>query len=231
MRSRLLPKGFVGEVRTIEIEGVDMNTCCGTHVPSLGAIMSVKFTKTERIKKTTLRIYFVAGDRVLDNFDKHLRQQSAIAKVLSTPNLEEQAVRVSNLFLENKEMKKDIASLWDVIVPYKVADAVENEVYLCDLGESVVDTAIYKKIAQGVLKEKNASACFLISGSDDDATFYAESSDAKVVDSAAKDICALLNGKGGGKKGSMMGKIAGAGGWRKKLDEIKSRLVVASGAN
>jgi misacylated tRNA(Ala) deacylase len=226
VRSRLLPKGFTGEVRTVEIEGVDMNTCCGTHVPSLGAISSVKFTKTERIKRTTLRIYFVAGDRVLDNFEKNLQQQAAIAKVLSTPNLEEQTVRVSNLFLENKEMKKDISTLWEMIIPYKVADAVENEVFLCDLGESVVDAAIYKKIGMGVLKEKKASACFLISGTDDEATFFAESSDAQVVDGAAKGICALLTGTGGGKTGSRRGKISGGGeGWRKKLDEVKALLV------
>src|SRR5690606_19218545 len=34
VRSRMLPEGLVGDLRLVEIEGIDLNTCGGTHVRS-----------------------------------------------------------------------------------------------------------------------------------------------------------------------------------------------------
>lgn len=42
VRSRLLPKGFSGAIRVVEIDQVDKSTCCGTHVASLSHLTAIK---------------------------------------------------------------------------------------------------------------------------------------------------------------------------------------------
>ena len=60
VRSRLLPDAITGPIRLVQIGGtdqdhgiaaVDCNTCCGTHVPTLGTLQMIKFFKLEKVKK------------------------------------------------------------------------------------------------------------------------------------------------------------------------------------
>ena len=40
----------VKTVRLVEIQGVDLNPCCGTHVPTTAALQMVKFLKAEAVR-------------------------------------------------------------------------------------------------------------------------------------------------------------------------------------
>lgn len=42
MRSRGLPEDAAGPIRIIDIEGVDANMCCGTHVSNLSQLQVKK---------------------------------------------------------------------------------------------------------------------------------------------------------------------------------------------
>jgi misacylated tRNA(Ala) deacylase len=64
IRCRGLPEGTRGPVRVVEIEGIDANLCCGTHVRQLSHLQLVKLTHMEFVKGET-KIWFVVGDRVL----------------------------------------------------------------------------------------------------------------------------------------------------------------------
>jgi len=185
VRSRLLPKGFEGEVRTVTIEGVDTNTCCGTHVARLGELLVVKFVKVERVKKNILRVHFVAGDRVRALFEKHVDQAGGIGKVLGTGDLTEQVERVRKLEADNKKLKSTVTGVWDQLVAYKIKELASEKVAVCDLGESLVEADVYKKLVRGV-KEASGEAgycIFVISGNEEGATFLLESSDPAIVDS------------------------------------------------
>jgi alanyl-tRNA synthetase len=65
--------GRQGELRLIDIEGVDLSACGGTHVTSTGAIGLIAATGSERFKGGT-RLEFVCGGRVL----RRVRQQRDI---------------------------------------------------------------------------------------------------------------------------------------------------------
>ena len=41
---------MTGPVRVVALEGVDTNTCCGTHVPTTAHLQAVKLLRTERAK-------------------------------------------------------------------------------------------------------------------------------------------------------------------------------------
>ena len=56
-------QGVAGPFRVLEIEGLDRNLCCGTHVQSLAHLRAIKLLKAEPVKGQT-RVSFVAGDRV-----------------------------------------------------------------------------------------------------------------------------------------------------------------------
>jgi Ser-tRNA(Ala) deacylase AlaX len=58
--------GRKGVVRTVEIEKLDRNPCCGTHFPSLSHLQSIFILpNTSTIRGTNTRLYFVVGPRVL----------------------------------------------------------------------------------------------------------------------------------------------------------------------
>ena len=77
VRTRGLPKDHVGDVRLVEIAGIDLNTCGGTHVSRLGEIQSLHVLGAERARGGA-RITFLAGSRVL----QELRRAEAVAVAL-----------------------------------------------------------------------------------------------------------------------------------------------------
>jgi len=50
-KTRGLPDDHSGPIRVIEIEGIDSNMCCGTHVSSLGQLQMIKLLHVEKQKK------------------------------------------------------------------------------------------------------------------------------------------------------------------------------------
>jgi alanyl-tRNA synthetase len=79
IRSRGLPEGHAGQIRLVEIEGLDLNTCGGTHVRHLGEIQMVRILDAEPARGGA-RIRFLAGGRVLGE----LREEASIGAALKT---------------------------------------------------------------------------------------------------------------------------------------------------
>ena len=61
-----LPEDFAGPIRVINIDGVDQNMCCGTHVTSLMDVQCIKFLYCEKGKKGKGLVWFVCGNRVFN---------------------------------------------------------------------------------------------------------------------------------------------------------------------
>ncbi|KIJ56850.1 hypothetical protein M422DRAFT_198087 [Sphaerobolus stellatus SS14] len=63
--SKGLPSDYTGGVnRTIVIENVDRNPCCGTHLPTLQGLSVFILPETESLSRGRARIYFCAGPRI-----------------------------------------------------------------------------------------------------------------------------------------------------------------------
>jgi alanyl-tRNA synthetase len=59
-------------IRVVEIETVEYNACCGTHVSRLGEIGLIKITRTEKMGAGQTRAYFNCGRRALADYQvKH----------------------------------------------------------------------------------------------------------------------------------------------------------------
>jgi Ser-tRNA(Ala) deacylase AlaX len=63
VRTRGLPEGHSGDIRLVEIAGVDCNTCGGTHLRSTAEIEALALLGTESMRGGT-RLSWIAGGRV-----------------------------------------------------------------------------------------------------------------------------------------------------------------------
>jgi misacylated tRNA(Ala) deacylase len=72
--SKGLPLDLSGPIRVINIEGVDSNMCCGTHVTNLAQLQMVKLMNIERTKNKTL-VHFLVGNRVVKKLESSFQRE------------------------------------------------------------------------------------------------------------------------------------------------------------
>ncbi len=71
-------------IRTVEIEGTDVQACGRTHCNQTGDIGLIKINRTERIQDGVERIEFSAGEsaiKSIQNNDNILKESSGVFKV------------------------------------------------------------------------------------------------------------------------------------------------------
>ena len=68
-----------GSVRVVEMKGIDLSACCGTHVKRTGEIGVIKLLKAERHRGMT-RLSFLCGGRALDRANGIITDFLNIAK-------------------------------------------------------------------------------------------------------------------------------------------------------
>jgi len=95
-----------GIIRIVEIPGVDVSMCGGTHIDYTGEIGLIKILKTEKIRKEFLRIYFAAEHRALNVFREKTHILNAISKMLSSGE-KEIPVKVEKMLSDIKKLKKE----------------------------------------------------------------------------------------------------------------------------
>ena len=83
IRSRGLPDGHSGDIRLVEIEGFDLNTCGGTHVASTAEVEMLKVVSSESLRGGC-RLHWVAGRRVRSRFAAHEERLAQLRKLLDT---------------------------------------------------------------------------------------------------------------------------------------------------
>ncbi|XP_054156494.1 alanyl-tRNA editing protein Aarsd1-B-like isoform X2 [Oppia nitens] len=74
----MIPEDQSGPIRVITIEGVDENTCCGTHVSNLSHLQTIKLLSAEKGKKNKTNLYFLCGKRVLTYLDKTYKREKLL---------------------------------------------------------------------------------------------------------------------------------------------------------
>jgi len=85
VRTRGLPEGHAGDVRLVEIEGVDLNTCGGTHLSSTAEIEVVALLSLEPVRGGT-RLFFVAGRRARRRLSRHEQRNAALRALFGAPD-------------------------------------------------------------------------------------------------------------------------------------------------
>ena len=100
------PAGLAGDLRLVEIEGIDLNTCGGTHVRTTAEIECLKLLGTEPMRGGT-RVFFVAGGRALRRLGAHERRAAALRAALGAPD----EALVTTVELKLEELRRTEKSL------------------------------------------------------------------------------------------------------------------------
>ncbi|GAA5813192.1 hypothetical protein MFLAVUS_006666 [Mucor flavus] len=214
-RPASLPADYVGGgiIRTIEIEGLDKNPCCGTHVESLGQLQCLKILHTENVRGGNTRVFFLFGQRVLDTLDASYTISRQLNALLTCPP-ENFVDNVDKLQKQSKENLKKAKRLLESLAVYTVNDVeaalkekpfaiVYKEDADMDFLSMVANVMRDKKVLEeGAEKvvilaagEKNIGGPIVITGGNND-----------IVQRTGKIVNSVLSGVKGGGKGRWQGK-------------------------
>jgi len=109
VRTRGLPEGHQGDIRLVEIAGVDFNACGGTHVANTAEIEAVALLGTDSMRGGT-RLHWIAGGRVRLRLHQREEQAAAIRQAFETSD--EEVLQVAEGKLERlKEAERQIKGL------------------------------------------------------------------------------------------------------------------------
>ncbi|KAI8334771.1 Threonyl/alanyl tRNA synthetase [Chlamydoabsidia padenii] len=224
-----LPADYVnGVIRTIEIEGLDKNPCCGTHVAHLGHLQGVKLLHTETIRGGNTRLYFVFGQRIVANLGDLYDLSRQLTKVLSVPP-HEFVDSVARLQLQVKTQTKLVKKWQAQVASYAVKDLKQqlegrSVGLVCDEEEGGM---AYLNLLCGLIKEHDllpdASQKAIILASGDrqqGGALMILSSDESMLKQLATKVSGTLEGaKGGGARGRWSGKAKSFVGIETLVDE------------
>ena len=215
LRSRGLPAGHAGPVRLIEIEGVDLNTCGGTHLPSLAGLQGVAAPRMER-HKGGLRLSFVAGGRLLAGYTEAQARQAELGAALrcapaELPAAVERLGQNLKAALRGRDEARGAlaAALGQGL---GAAAAVGAPVHLARPED---DVAFLRAIADAAAAVAPAGRV-LVTGGADGAGAFVLAGPAAWVAAAGPALAAAVGGRGGGSPGRFQGKaarISAAAGW------------------
>ena len=202
-------------IRVVTVAGVDSATCCGTHVANTADLQAIKVVGTERARQGTIRLAFLAGEKVLRVMGVQSARERAIGKLLCC-QAEVFADRIGGLMEENAALAKqrkrliaDIAALdAEALCARLAADPTVVEHHRCSVGMEYLEAlvaAVAEKRPDAV-----ASTLFVLTASEGPAVEGPGSflivGPADAVQAAGKVAREVLSGKGGGKGGKFQGK-------------------------
>jgi alanyl-tRNA synthetase len=122
-RLRKLPERE-GDIRLVEIEGIDLNACGGTHVRSTGQIGGIALRSTEKVRNG-LRVEFVCGLRAVAAARREFALSTAAAAVLSVGKGDLLAA-IQRLQAELKQGAKERQKLRDGLAQFEAAQLISQ---------------------------------------------------------------------------------------------------------
>lgn len=203
VRTRGLPEGFTGLVRLVEIDGIDLNTCGGTHVAHTAELQVLSLVGVERLKRGT-RLHFLVGGRVRRQLGAALEREGALSRLLSCPPPEHLAA-VERALDDAKAQAKQARALSLELAGLLGATLVPSE-GLVRLHRPDGDPAFLAAIADAV-RARHPEAVVVLTAGAREGVFLVAGPEAEVA-RWGPHVAATLEGKGGGARGKFQGKAA-----------------------
>ena len=145
VRSRLLPENLQGPIRLVEIGSgnantnnivvsdihdnghglIDCNTCCGTHVPSLGVLQMIQFFKMEKVKNGVIRVHYAAAKRLQSIMEENFQRSTQITNILKCPD-PEHVSRLQALMDDKRSKETQIQTLYEELCDSKSKEIIHE---------------------------------------------------------------------------------------------------------
>ena len=216
-------------VRVVDVPGFSMELCGGLHVKRTGDIGSFKILREESIGSGTRRVLAVTGMNVLVILQKLFSMRKTLTGLLSSDE-EGLAEKAKTLVDELKTARSELQAA----KLQQLAENAERFFEREEIGGVLVQTGRFPNIPANMLRDigdkakakHEGSVVILASLGDDESCQLVVMADDKAVSlgvnagALVKEACAILGGKGGGRKNMAQG--GGKDG--AKLDEALSRI-------
>lgn len=217
VRSRILPQGFSGTMRLVEIDGIDLNTCGGTHVANTKELQSICLLHTESLRGG-MRIFFVAGGRVTRLLRDMAERERAFNAMLSCgPDQHQQSVE--RLLAEVKSADIKQRRLQNALCQ-ALAEQLAHHAGVATHHLAEGDMNFLRTLASAA-REKNPNLVALLTAGEKTGFFVLIGPDA-TVDKYGPKVAKILGGRGGGKSGIFQGKYANLARMQEALSLLQS---------
>ncbi len=191
-----------GQVRIVEIPGVDICACCAPHTTTTGEIGLIKLVRMDNYKGGE-RIYMLSGMRALKDYQIKENSAKTISATLCVKE-DEVSEAVEKLKEDHGALKNEIASLKQKLLAYRVAEiSVEAPVTLIFDAEL---SGNEPREFMNLLLDKGAKICGIFAGDDEKGYRYVIGSREEDVRPYGEKLKAL-GGRGGGKPEMIQGSV------------------------
>jgi Ser-tRNA(Ala) deacylase AlaX len=197
-RSRGLPPGHLGDVRLVEIEGIDLSTCGGTHLASTAEIEAVKLLGTEPMRGGT-RLYWVAGARVRRRLAAHEGRNAELRAIFGTGDADLASLARAKLgeLRQSGKRERDLEG--------RLADATADALAaepgpLAERHFDGAEAGLLQRVARRFSDQARGRLALLTATGPKGHTFALAAGEGCALDLAAagREIAALFEGRGGG---------------------------------
>ena len=198
-------KELSGDIRIVEIPGVDFCACCGTHVKKTGEIGLVKIVEHMNYKGG-VRLFILSGKRALEDYKNKNEEIYRIGTLLSRkPSYT--AEGVEKLLEETSRQKYEYSLLWKKYVS-ALTENLENTDGTAVFFEDGADNGSLRILAASAAKK--CRAAIALSDDRNGVTRYAIASEKTDSREINKKLCDAFTGKGGGKEALCQGSLHAA---------------------
>ncbi len=206
VRTRGLPADHTGDIRLIEIEGIDLTTCGGTHVRSTAELQSLALVGSEPLRGGS-RLHFVVGNRVRRRLG-HLEKIAAdLRGILASEN--DQLAEVIRLKLEQlAQAQRQARRFMMETARYRAERLVATTGGLADDHFEEMDLRFLQVVGREAIRLAPEKVVFLTCGREEKAAFVLAAAAGSGVSVAeiGPEVAELLGGRGGGSGVMFQGK-------------------------
>lgn len=197
-------KELSGQVRVVEIPGVDRCACCAPHVSRTGEIGVIKILDSQR-HRGGVRLSVVCGMDAVDHYRAAWQSVTGVSQLLSAKR-GEIAGAVRRVLEEQQRMKERCDALSSALIARIASDCAPTE------GNLILFDDLLDEIAQRELVNLLAGKCggfaAVFCGSDAEGWRYIIGSRTRDLRAAARQINAAIDGRGGGRPEMITGRAA-----------------------
>jgi len=197
-------KALEGDVRIVEIPGIDVCACCGTHPLKTGEIHLIKILSLQNYKGG-VRILMVAGMRALADYAGKHESIIEISHLLSAKT-GEVCEAVSRLQKENADLKFRLVRMKKELLAVKAENFGADKDVIC-VQEPDLNGNELREYAN-LLIQKAKRVLVLSDGGDDRWRYVLADGNGKAKELGA-EIQTLFDGKGGGSPAMIQGTMTG----------------------
>ncbi len=127
---------FVDKIRVVQIEGIDISMCAGTHVKRTNEIGYIKIKFFEKIKGGLIRLYFIAGNRVIRDYFEVNNIINYFRRVLSST--QKDLTERIDLFLNSRvQLEKELQKTQKMLIQEKLLHIEKDDKIYIDFTEGL----------------------------------------------------------------------------------------------